>query len=350
MCPANASLDLAPLYERRVFRSSKKVNSHVQVAHALSEHDVYWKGENVDTALFKARLHNLEISTLKYGAEVVIRPKLFDDFVLVQTTLSGVAEIEADGRKVCLPQGRTALIAPKRNLRLWWQAGSEQLILKVPVKLFNEVIARAIADDGHEGETTGLGAVAMPSLFLLPPQTAPHWTPLIQSLVSVLSLPELPYAGAPWIDHLERAAVQFLLPQLSRAPVPFQSEAKSAADASADGLIGGSTMLRLDALEKYIQARLSAPLVLADLARAAGVSERVLNLLCRRHYGVSPMDLLRNIRLGTAREYLIAQSSASVTETAFKFGFEHLGRFSAYYRERFGELPKQTLASHHKIG
>jgi AraC-like DNA-binding protein len=353
MHPAADSLDLAPLYRRLVFRSSKKVHSHVQVAHALSEHDMYWKGENVDTALCKARLHSLEISSLRYGAEVVIRPKPFDDFVLVQTTLSGIAEIEADGHKISLPQGRTALVAPKRNLRLRWQSGCEQLILKIPFRLLDEIGGRHDPDDRldrRQAAGSAIPAPAVPSLFLLPPQTASHWGSLMQSLVSVLSLPDLPGADTPWVGHLERSAVQFLWPQLSSSRRSAEEPADGASfGVPSDASIGGSALRRLDALEDYIQSRLGAPLALADLARAAGISERVLNLLCHRHYGVSPMDFLRNIRLDTARAYLMAQSNASVTETAFRFGFEHLGRFSAYYRERFSELPKQTLAACHRI-
>ena len=54
------------------------------------------------------------------------------------------------------------------------------------------------------------------------------------------------------------------------------------------------------------------------------------------------MELLRHRRLDAARARLRMQHDASITETAFEFGFGHLGRFSQYYFERFGELPRQT--------
>ena len=100
---------------------------------------------------------------------------------------------------------------------------------------------------------------------------------------------------------------------------------------------------KLQQLEAYIKARLFAPISLADLARAAGVSPRTLHLLCHRHRGVAPMELLRNLRLDAARQRLLSERSSSVTDVALEFGFGHLGRFSAYYRSRFGELPRQTL-------
>ncbi len=55
------------------------------------------------------------------------------------------------------------------------------------------------------------------------------------------------------------------------------------------------------------------------------------------------MELLRNLRLDAARQRLLSERSSSVTDVALEFGFGHLGRFSAYYRSRFGELPRQTL-------
>lgn len=320
------ALSLAPLYRHRVFQSSRKVDSHAQVANELSEHDLFWKGDNVDTVLFKAPIERLQIFMLKYGAEVVVRPRLFNGFALVHVTLSGVAEIEADGRKVCIPQGRTALIAPKRQVRLWWQAGSEQLILKIPMAMFEEMGGEAMR---HAG---------VPSLFLLPEHTMPHWDLLMHSLLRVVALPERHAGHGEWISHFERGAVQFLVSEL----VSAAGAAPVAPDAAAhDGATGGKAQ-RLDALEKYIRGRLCAPLSLADLANAAGVSVRSLNALCHQHHGVAPMDLLRNMRLDAVRARLQEKPEANITSTAFEFGFGHLGRFSAYYRDRFGELPKHT--------
>ncbi|MDY7577198.1 AraC family transcriptional regulator [Herbaspirillum sp. RTI4] len=327
------SLSLAPLYRRCVFQSNKKVDSHAQIARELSEHDLQWKGDDVNTVLFKAAIHKMQIFMLKYGAEVIVKPRLFDGFVLVHMTLSGHAEIESDGQKVCIPQGSTALIAPKKNLRLWWQAGSEQLILKVPLALFDDI---GVPDASHP--------LTMPSLFLLPEHSAPHWDLLVQSLLRVLALPSLDDGHDMWIDHFERSAAQFLWSQLSAAPLIRPTEAGVAAEESADSLVGCAKVQRLDALEKYIRTRLCAPLSLADLAHAAGVSVRAVNVLCHQHHGVAPMDLLRNIRLDAARDRLLSQPDTNISDTAFEFGFGHLGRFSSYYRERFGELPNQTRA------
>ena len=44
------------------------------------------------------------------------------------------------------------------------------------------------------------------------------------------------------------------------------------------------------------------------------------------------------------RALLAAPAESTVTEIAIRFGFWHLGRFSAGYQTIFGELPSATLA------
>ena len=56
------------------------------------------------------------------------------------------------------------------------------------------------------------------------------------------------------------------------------------------------------------------------------------------------MRYLRNVRFQRAREALKrGQAETSVTEIAKSCGFNHMSRFSAEYRKRFGENPSETL-------
>ena len=74
---------------------------------------------------------------------------------------------------------------------------------------------------------------------------------------------------------------------------------------------------------------------------AAGVGVRALQAGFRRSLGTTPLAYLRDHRLDLARQAL-ATGREPVTQVAFRFGFAHLGRFSAVYRERFGESPRAT--------
>lgn len=83
---------------------------------------------------------------------------------------------------------------------------------------------------------------------------------------------------------------------------------------------------------------------MARLASAAGLSGRTLNRVIQRESGLSPMALLRRVRLAQARLELDAPGpGTTVTKVALDCGFTHLGRFSLDYAQQFGEPPSETL-------
>lgn len=82
-----------------------------------------------------------------------------------------------------------------------------------------------------------------------------------------------------------------------------------------------------------------------DLCQATGVCERTLQTAFKVILGMTPIAYLTRLRLHKVRESLRARSheSTTVTSEALRFGFWHLGDFSAAYKECFGELPSDTL-------
>jgi AraC-like DNA-binding protein len=62
---------------------------------------------------------------------------------------------------------------------------------------------------------------------------------------------------------------------------------------------------------------------------------------------VTVTDYLKAVRLDAAYRDLIAAhpSRDTVTTIALRNGCRHLGRFSSEFRERFGQLPRETLRS-----
>lgn len=83
---------------------------------------------------------------------------------------------------------------------------------------------------------------------------------------------------------------------------------------------------------------------LAELARRAGRSLRSIQRACRS-LGSTPQDVLRDARLDRARAMLESSAATvSVADVAQSVGYRHLGRFAAYYRDRFREMPSETLA------
>lgn len=86
------------------------------------------------------------------------------------------------------------------------------------------------------------------------------------------------------------------------------------------------------------------PLSVLELAQRLGVSTTTLEAGFREQFGETPLTYLRRLRLrGVHRALRGGPTRTSVTATALRFGFEHLGRFAAAYRRMYGESPSRTL-------
>ena len=87
------------------------------------------------------------------------------------------------------------------------------------------------------------------------------------------------------------------------------------------------------------------PIYVPEICATIGVPERTLRLCCQEQLEMSPKQYLTRRRMHLVRRALLsAEAGATVTEIATRFGFWHLGRFSAGYQTIFGELPSTTLA------
>ena len=85
---------------------------------------------------------------------------------------------------------------------------------------------------------------------------------------------------------------------------------------------------------------------LADLCEASGVSERRVRSAFYECYQMSPTAYLRVTALNAVRHELVEgpHRRGAVSRAAMDWGFWHLSRFAAQYRELFGESPRHTLS------
>jgi AraC-like DNA-binding protein len=94
----------------------------------------------------------------------------------------------------------------------------------------------------------------------------------------------------------------------------------------------------------FMEARIADLPTVADVAAACGVGVRALARGFEKHLGTSPLQYMLELRLqGVHDELLVGKQHSTVTDVAVHWGFTHLGIFAARYRERFGELPSETL-------
>lgn len=96
----------------------------------------------------------------------------------------------------------------------------------------------------------------------------------------------------------------------------------------------------------HLRMRLTDHISVPEVAAATGVSVRSLQLVFSRQLNTSPLRHLRTMRLEAARRALEDTTATNtVGEIARRYGYTNEGRFTAHYRDVFGESPAQTSAS-----
>jgi AraC-like DNA-binding protein len=83
-----------------------------------------------------------------------------------------------------------------------------------------------------------------------------------------------------------------------------------------------------------------------EIAAAAGLSRRVVQVAFRRHLDTTPTAYLRKVRLDLAHAELLTacpDDELTVTEVAYRWGFSSPSRFAERYRAEFGRLPSEML-------
>lgn len=97
--------------------------------------------------------------------------------------------------------------------------------------------------------------------------------------------------------------------------------------------------------QAYILENAQDPLTPEEIARHACVSVRSIYAGFQTYLHCTPMAYVKNIKLDQINRELkhCDASTTSIKEVVSKYGISSLGNFSASYRKRFGELPRDTL-------
>jgi AraC-like DNA-binding protein len=302
-----------------------------QIGRIFCPHDL--KPAQARAAGFSAR-HNcaafdgFSINYVTYGGSVSIDPGCLERFFLLQVPLTGTARIRAGaGDFDAVPDRTASLLSPTIPTRMMW-SDCAQVILLLDRRMVEQ---RAAALSGRVAGTVEFDPVI--------DLDAPSGRALRTSLGGLMTLAERlgpsgrlsPVATADWrealLDHLLNGqrhglsdAIRTFSGQAERLPRALRVARDRLADSAGE------------------------PLDLAQLACAAGIGIRALQLGFRRHFGVSISEMLLDMRLAGLHARLAqARPDASITEIAFDLGFTHLGRMAGAYREKFGETPSATL-------
>jgi transcriptional regulator GlxA family with amidase domain len=97
---------------------------------------------------------------------------------------------------------------------------------------------------------------------------------------------------------------------------------------------------------EFIEAHAHRDIGVAEIAEAARLGVRGLQVAFRRHRDQTPLEYLRQVRMANAHRALQEADpaeGATVAEIAASWGFSHPGRFAVDYRQTYGRHPSETL-------
>ncbi len=313
-----------------LIRSRSADEARDLIGKALSPHrlDVRSGESGFEARHNQIRLGQVSLTVLSYGAEVEIDPGERGDFYLIQLPLQGRARLRCDGQEAWVDPDVLSVLHPRAHTRMLWSGDCSMIMLHVPSAVLRGRLPARQQDAGvpHFSFTQSRHD----------PAVAAWWQAVADMTRNLHS------HGQQWLRHPAAYAAMegFLLTGLEL----LMPDREGGSDKQVGTLAGSRHLQR--ALD-YIHAHTNESLTLDRIASAACVSPRTLEAAFRRRYDQSPLAYARGIRLERVRAALQVAAAegrqASVTDIALQHGFVHMGRFSAYYRQRFGCAPSATL-------
>ncbi len=233
----------------------------------------------------------------------------FDYLVLVQ--LEGSAGIEQRGARFTIDPDSLAVIPGGLPYRLSFQETGRRLLLRVPLRVFHErVLGRQIRDFGaHVFAGKGLVQIAID---------------LLKSLVMQASA----------LNETEQYTVAEVTLDLIAAVVHSETDFGASQH-------GSSQVARMSRILSYLEEHFADhDLTPARVAEANAVSTRHLHNLFQ-HSGMTVTKWIWERRLKAAREDLLnpALADLSITEIAYRRGFNDSAHFSRSFKARFDIAP-----------
>lgn len=314
----------------QLFQSSDIDQTRKIVGEVFCPHDLRITGQHqkVDARMHHAKIGAISVNRLRYGADVAIDPGQLNDFLLVQMPLAGNALVTCGKTSVNANARMATVVTSRLPLRMWWSGGCDKILVRIPRELIEQHCVQHL---GHE--------LRQPIIFELGMDLTEgggqDWLRLIAFLIDELNRDEgnmflrSPLVRAPMVEMLINTLL-FCQPSNYR-----------------DALMRPAPPIApyyVKRVEEYIEEHADQPITIGELASHAGVSTRAMYSGFRNFRNTSPMTYLKAIRLKRTREDLLkAQQGDRVATIAMRWGFTHLGNFTADYKRKFGERPSDTL-------
>ncbi|TNC22274.1 AraC family transcriptional regulator [Amycolatopsis alkalitolerans] len=317
----------------KIFESRDVDDTRERVAKVFCPHTMNTPGRapRLDAVMHCRRLRNVAMSYVAYGQEVQVDPGELGSFFVVFAPVAGDGVLHCGGQQAHTTPRHICVVTATEALRMRLSGSCRQLVIRIE-RTALEAQLSAMLDS----------SLPEPLRFTLDMDTASEparsWYKLLTHAVSDLDDPESILAHPRAVEQFEGTVMAGLL---LTQPHNYTAALLGDERPVPSRLVGTV----VDLLEGHPEWAHTP----ASLARQAGVSVRALQKAFREQLDSSPSEYLRGVRLQRVHDELsVARSDATtVREIASRWGITHDGRFSAIYRERFGEPPRQTLSRRH---
>jgi AraC-like DNA-binding protein len=244
-----------------------------------------------------------------------------DEYVVMWTS-DGGGRVDVGRQEVDLAPGTPRVFPTRRPFVFDLQDVRQSLVQ------FDRTYLEGVAAEVHG---TRLGPLVFDHTAAPRPEDLRAWNSWVQRAAAVVLGPA-PLTELALVETVRETALAFL------RTFPHESVAHDVA------LPQGATGRVREAVE-FMHAFAHTPITTTDVAEHVGLSVRGLQQAFQRQVGTAPNALLRGIRLDRVHEELRRASAGELTvaSVALRWGFAHLGRFSAAYASRFGQYPRDTL-------
>ena len=99
-------------------------------------------------------------------------------------------------------------------------------------------------------------------------------------------------------------------------------------------------------IRTYLNDHAGQSIQMIDLTALTGKSERTVERIFKKHFGITPYTYLKIHRLHLIRNQLLQRDESVTTnigDIVIKNGFMQMGYFGSEYKKIFGETPSETL-------
>lgn len=309
-----------------VVRSRDRDHARDLISAVFSPHrlEVVGPTADLDVLMRARRTASITVADIRHGTEVIVRPGRLESYYEINVPIRGHTLSTCGKEEIESSPGRAVVLTPTENSNMRWSGDCAQLAVKVSRAVVERTLEAVLGYPPDEAVRFTVG-------FDISGGPGRNWVRSVALLRDALD------TGAP--DLVVRPLEELVVGQLLVAqPHNFT-----------DRLDGDPRPVRPRPLARVlerIERDPAAPHTLSELAATAGTSVRSLQATFAEHLGMSPMAYLRRVRLAHAHEDLRAAvpgNGQSVADIAFRWGFGHVPRFAAAYRERYGVPPSHTL-------